>query len=138
MSLISKDAVQAAFDNADADVIADYGPEYGMECGFSREAVNRILTTAFASEKHFEPGQIVWVVDRDKDGVAWDISTYVFLAEVARYVILSPCLNGSGDLEYLLDYHLRDTYMGHRAGMSVVLIDDCFATRKSAQAAINA
>ena len=27
MSLISKDAEQAAFDNADPDVLADYGPE---------------------------------------------------------------------------------------------------------------
>lgn len=89
MSLISKDAVQAAFDNADPDVLADYGPDYGTESGFSRSAVNRILTTAFASEKHFEPGQEVWIVERDEDGEAHEVGGYVFLAEVAA---MQSCL----------------------------------------------
>ena len=99
MSLISKDAVQAAFDNADADVVADYGPEQGAEWGFSRSAVNRILTTALASEKHFEPGQEVWIVERDEDGEAYEVGGYVFLAEVAGYAILSPYVNDHGDLD---------------------------------------
>lgn len=137
MSLISKDAVQAAFDNADPDVMADYGPEYGTECGFSRDAVNRILTTAFASEKHFEPGQEVWIVERDEDGEAVDVSGYVFLAEVVGYAILSPYVNEHGDLEYLLDYHRRETALDFDADLPVVLLSDCFASLTAARHALD-
>lgn len=137
MSLISKDAVQAAFDDADADVMADYRPEYGAEWGFSRSAVNRILTTAFASEKHFEPGQPVWIVERDEDGDAFDIAGYIFLAEVADHAILSPYVNGHDDLEYLLDYHRRETNSDYEADLPVVLLVDCFASETAAHHALD-
>lgn len=137
MSLISKEAVQAAFDKADCDVMADYGPEYGAEWGFSRSAVNRILTTAFASEKHFEPGQEVWIVERDEDGDAFDVSGYVFLAEVAGYAILSPYVNDHGDLEYLLDYHRRETDMDYDADLPVVFLSDCYPSRAAAHHALD-
>ena len=137
MSLISKDAVKAAFDNADPDVMADYGPEYGTEWGFSRSAVNRILMTAFASEKHFEPGQAVWIVERDEDGDAYDVSGYVFLAEVADHAILSPYVNGQGDLEYLLNYHRRETNADYDADLPVVLLSDCFASKTAAHHALD-
>ena len=132
MSLISKDAVQAAFDNADADVMADYGPEQGAEWGFSRSAVNRILTTAFASEKHFEPGQEVWIVERNEDGEACEVGGYVFLAKVAGYAILSPYVNGDGDLKYLLDYHRRDTCADYDADLPVVFLKDCYPSQEAA------
>ena len=137
MSLISKDTVQAAFDNADPDVLADYGPDYGTESGFSRSAVNRILTTAFASEKHFEPGQEVWIVERDEDGEAHEVGGYVFLAEVAGYAILSPYVNDHGDLEYLLDYHRRDTCMDYDADLPVVYLDDCYPSQMAAHHALD-
>ena len=137
MSLISKDAVQAAFDNADPDVLADHGPDYGTESGFSRSAVNRILTTAFASEKHFEPGQEVWIVERDEDGEAHEVGGYVFLAEVAGYAILSPYVNDHGDLEYLLDYHRRDTCMDYDADLPVVYLDDCYPSQMAAHHALD-
>ena len=113
MSLISKDAMQAAFDNADPDVLADYGPDYGTESGFSRSAVNRILTTAFASEKHFEPGQEVWIVERDEDGEACEVGGY------------------------LLDYHRRDTCMDYDADLPVVYLDDCYPSQMAAHHALD-
>lgn len=69
MELVSKEDVRTAFDNADADVMADYGPEYGCEWGFSRDAVNRILDSVGASVEYFTPGQ--------EDGEAYDIGSYV-------------------------------------------------------------
>ena len=137
MSLISKDAVQTAFDNADTDVLADYGPEYGTECGFSRSAVNRILITAFASEKHFEPGQKVWVVERDEDGEAYEVCGYVFLAEIADYAVLSPYVNDRSDLEYLLDYHRRETCSDFDAELPVVYLDDCYPSQMAAHCAFD-
>lgn len=137
MSLIKKEVVQAAFDNADADVVADYGPEYGAEWGFSRSAVNRILTQAFAADKHFEPGQPVWIIERDEDGEPCGVSGYVFLAEVADCAILSPYVNNHEDLKYLLDYHRRETNADFDADLPVVLLSDCFASQKGAHFALD-
>lgn len=137
MDLVSKEDVRAAFDNADADVMADYGSEYGCEWGFSRDAVNRILDSVDASVEHFTLGQEVWIVERDEDGEAYDIGGYVFISEVAGYAILTPYVNDHGDLEYLLDYHRRDTCTDFNADLTVVFIDDCYASRASAQAALD-
>lgn len=137
MSLISKEAAQAAFDNADPDVIADYGPEYGTECGFSRSAVKDIFDGMNNSAEHFEPGQEVWIVERDEDGEAHEVGGYVFLAEVAGYAILSPYVNDHGDLEYLLDYHRRDTCTDYDADLPVVYLDDCYPSQMEAHRALD-
>lgn len=48
---VSKDSIDRAklldaFEDADTDVMADYGYEYGNECGFSRCAVRDIINNA--------------------------------------------------------------------------------------------
>lgn len=136
MCLISKDAVQAAFDNADPDVLADYGCD-GFEYGFSRTSIRIILDEVLSSEKHFEPGQEVWIVERDEDGEAYEVGGYVFLAEVAGYAILSPYVNDHGDLEYLLDYHRRDTCTDYDADLPVVYLDDCYPSQIAAHHALD-
>lgn len=93
--------------------------------------------TAFASEKHFEPGQEVWIVERDEDGDANGVGGYVFLAEVAGYAILSPYVNDHGDLEYLLNYHRRDTCMDYDADLPVVFLDDCYPSQMAAHYALD-
>ena len=40
---ISRQATIEAFDNADKDVMADYGENYGCEWGFSSETVNQTI-----------------------------------------------------------------------------------------------
>lgn len=40
---IERDAAISAFEDTDKDVIADYGPEYGCEFGFSQDKVKEIL-----------------------------------------------------------------------------------------------
>lgn len=40
---ISRQATIQAFENADKDIIADYGERYGCECGFSTETVNQTI-----------------------------------------------------------------------------------------------
>lgn len=138
MSLISKGAVQAAFENAVPDMLADYGLDYGTRSGFSRDAVNRILTTAFASEKHFEPGRKLWIVERHEDGEAYGIGSYVFLAEVAGHAILSLRVNNHDDLEYLLGYHRLISYLrDYNVELFVVRLDDCYPSQMAARHALD-
>lgn len=40
---IEREAAIKAFENADSDVMADYGPEYGTEWGFSRDAIRAVI-----------------------------------------------------------------------------------------------
>lgn len=47
---ISRQATIEAFENADKDVMADYGEHYGCEWGFSSEAVNNTINSIL-SEK---------------------------------------------------------------------------------------
>ena len=85
----------------------------------------------------FEPGQEVWIVERDEDGEAHEVGGYAFLAEVAGYAILSPYVNDHGDLEYLLDYHRRDTCMDYDADLPVVYLDDCYPSQMAAHHALD-
>lgn len=60
-----EDAIKSFLD-ADTDIMADYGPDYGIECGFSRDRVKEILDSLLAADvaevRHghwvFEPGKI--------------------------------------------------------------------------------
>lgn len=47
---ISRQAAIEAFENADKDVMADYGEHYGCEWGFSSETVNKTINS-IPSEK---------------------------------------------------------------------------------------
>lgn len=44
-----EDAIKSFLD-ADTDIMADYGPDYGIECGFSRDRVKEILDSLLAAD----------------------------------------------------------------------------------------
>ncbi|MBM6927245.1 hypothetical protein [Pseudoflavonifractor phocaeensis] len=46
---VEKDKLIAAFANADTDIIADYGPEYGSESGYSRDKVLEVIESVPAA-----------------------------------------------------------------------------------------
>ena len=61
---IDKAVLIKAIEEACCDVMADYGPEYGVECGFSREAIKKIVqdcpTAEFAEVRHGEWVHLHW------------------------------------------------------------------------------
>lgn len=86
----------------------------------------------------YTPGVEVWVVDRDEDGIACEVSGYVFLAEVADAVILTPYINDLEDLEDLLDYHIGETRDNYDTNLAVYPAFDCYHTLEGAEAALKA
>lgn len=100
-------------------------------------ALDALRADLVDTEKHFEPGQEVWIVERDEDGEACEVGGYVFLAEVAGYAILSPYVNDHGDLEYLLDYHRRDTCTDYDADLPVAFLGDCYPSQEAAHRALD-
>lgn len=87
----------------------------------------------------FEPGQLVWVIERDEEGNAYGPSGYVFLAEVAHAAIVTPQINGRKDLDYNVDWHIRETRFSQATdGLSVFLLKDCYGDNDAAKAALAA
>lgn len=84
----------------------------------------------------FTPGEEVWVVERDEDGNACEVGGYVFLAEVASAVVLSPYINDLEDLEDLLNYHIEETAGNYDTDLSVFPAADCYTDKEAAKAAL--
>lgn len=60
-------------------------------------------------ETKLDAGSEVWVVERDEDGIACEVSGYMFLAEVHDFVIASSYINGMEHIEGILAYHAQET-----------------------------
>ena len=86
----------------------------------------------------FTPGEEVWVVERDEDGIACEVSGYVFLAEVAGAVILTPYINDLEDLEDLLGYHIGETRDNYDTDLAVFPAADCYTDQETAEAELKA
>lgn len=67
---IEKEAILLAIEQSDPDVMADYGENYGTECGFSRsklfEIIQRIHSVDVVKVRHGR-----WV-DENKNPIPWD------------------------------------------------------------------
>ena len=86
-------------------------------------------------EENINPGREVWVVERDKDGNACEVSGYVFLAKVAHAVILTPYVNDLEDLKGILDYHIEETWSNYDTDLVVLPAADCHLTKYGANSA---
>lgn len=52
--------------------------------------------------QRFSPGQTVWVIERDEDGEAYDLSDYVFVTSLRGIALVSPKINGSSEIDAIL------------------------------------
>lgn len=85
----------------------------------------------------FTPGDDCWVIERDEDGGAYDLSCYVLVAHIPGYVIVTPTLNGCDDLDYIMDDYANETAEGGSCFLSVYPDADAYATKQDAEAAVD-
>lgn len=115
---------------------------YGPDCEKATKACRADLFMNYNPKKEqpakFTPGEEVWIVERDEDGNACEVSGYVFLAEVAGAVILTPYINDLEDLEDLLDYHIEETATNYDTDLAVFPTADCYTDQEAAEAALKA
>ena len=86
----------------------------------------------------FAPGDEVWVVERDEDGDAADVSGFVFVASVNGVAIVSPYINDCGDLDFILSDFVEETVSGFGGSLSGYPVSDCYKSRTEAEAALKA
>lgn len=87
-------------------------------------------------EEKLNAGAEIWVVERDEDGVACEVSGYMFLAEVADFVIASGYINGMTRIEGILAYHAQETAENYDTDLAVFPAVDCWPTKEAAYAAL--
>ena len=84
----------------------------------------------------FNPGDRVYVVERDEDGLAFDVSGYLFLAEVADAAIVTPQVCGAAGLEATMAYHINETCGNYGSDLAVFPMKDCYEYRSVAEQAL--
>ena len=84
----------------------------------------------------FAPGSEVWIVERDEDGEATEVSGVVFVASVSGIAIVSPPINDCSDLDFILSDFVEETASGFSGSFSGYPIYDCYKSHEDAEAAL--
>lgn len=84
----------------------------------------------------FAPGSEVWIVERDEDGEAAEVSGFVFVVSVSGIAIVSPSINGCSDLDFILGDFVEETASSFSGDFSGYPISDCYKSYEEAQAAL--
>lgn len=82
------------------------------------------------------PGTEVWVVERDEDGCAADVSGFMLLAKAGDAVILTAYINDLENVQDTLAYHMNETAENYYTNLAVFPTDDCYTTREEAEEAL--
>lgn len=88
--------------------------------------------------RSFATGANVWVVERDEDGCAVDVSGYMFLAKVIDAVIMTAYINNLKSVRETLSYHIQETAEKYNTDLAVFPADDCYTTQEEAEKALEA
>ena len=86
--------------------------------------------------QEFIPGGEVWVVERDEDGEATEVSCFVFVVSVSGVAIVSPSINGYSDLDFILYDFVAETAGSFSGDFSGYPISGCYKSYEEAEAAL--
>lgn len=84
----------------------------------------------------FAPGSEVWVVERDEDGEATEVSGVVFVVSVSDVAIVSPSINDCSDLDFILGDFVEETARSFSGDFSGYPLSDCYKSHEDAKAAL--
>ncbi len=84
----------------------------------------------------FAPGSEVWIVERDEDGEATEVSGFVFVVSVSGVAIVSSSINNCSDLDFILGDFVEETASSFSGDFSGYPISDCYKSQEEAEAAL--
>lgn len=129
-----------------ADVVRGHGftiktekcPYCGQAAYISRISRDSLqLAEQDARKPMLQCGQTCWVVERDEDGEAYELGGYVFIAQIPGYAIVVPTLNGSDNVQVLMDDQVRQTAEDYHGDLAVFPAKDVYVERQKAQEALD-
>lgn len=83
------------------------------------------------------PGAEVFVLERDDEEKACEVSGYMLLAVVKDAVIVSAYINDLDAIESTLDYHIRETAENYDTDLAVFPLKDCYSSSYDAHTALD-
>ena len=81
-------------------------------------------------------GDKVYIIERDENGRAFEVTAYMFLAKANEAVICTIFVNNSEDVNDILQYHIKRTAENWDTYLSVFPVGDCFRNREEAEKAL--
>lgn len=104
-----------------------------MLCDACLDRLSDMLNYARRLRDHtLRAGDEVWVLERDEDGLACDVSGYMFLAEAGGRAIVTAYINDMDDLDGIMEYHVMETAESYNTDLYVFPMADCYADREKA------
>lgn len=82
-------------------------------------------------------GAAIWIVERDENGTACEVFGYMFIAEVAGFVIASAYINDGKDIDSTMAYHAETTVESYSSDLAVFPAKDCWTTKEAAHDAFD-
>lgn len=93
----------------------------------------RELAAEYNRRNPFEPGQNIFVVERDENGDPYDAAGYMYIGSAAGCIIVSPYINDIERLDLTMAELAEETAEDYSCSLSVFPEDDCFGTLEEAQ-----
>ena len=88
-------------------------------------------------KEKLNPGAEIWIVERDENGTVCEVSGYMFVAEVAGFVIASAYINGAKDINSTMAYHAEETIESYNSDLAAFPAKDCWTTKEAAHDAFD-
>lgn len=89
----------------------------------------------YQKSRGFVPGDDVWVIERDEEGAAVDLSGYVFLAYTQDAIIATTGISDLATIEGVIQYHINETILSYDTDLCVFPEKDCFYEYEEAHTA---
>lgn len=80
----------------------------------------------YAAIAQLTPGNAVWVIERDEEGAAVDVSGYLFLGYTQDALIVTPFISDLATIEGTVQYHINETILHYDTDLCVFPEKDCF------------
>jgi len=98
--------------------------------------VNRISNRNNDNIEQIALGSQVYIVERDERKNVCEVSGYMLLAYTENAVIVSAFINGSRNLEGIIEYHIEKTAWAFNTDLCVFPLIDCYKTKEDADSAL--
>ena len=104
-----------------------------MLCDNCLDQLSDMLNYARRLRDHsLRAGDEVYVLERDEEGLACDVTGYMFLAEAGGRAIVTPYIDNMDDLDGIMEYDVMETAENYDTDLAVFPMEDCYADREEA------
>ena len=88
-------------------------------------------------DNRFKLGNTVWIVERDENGIPYDVVGVELIAIAPKHLICAALPYGVESYEEIMEYYADDTAENEGTELYVFSMDDCYSSEQNAREAMN-